>query len=80
MGLDYIKICDSNKFPRRFYFKLRIENITHAGKALEMFCNIKNRVENSDLLKTITSRAVKNGTIHLLLEAKKSFPHQLLIP
>lgn len=80
MGLDYIKICDSNKFPRKFYFKLRIENITHTGKALEMFCNIKNRVANSDLLKTITSGAMKNGTIDLLLEAKKSFSHQLLIP
>ena len=35
-------------FPWKFCFKLRIENIPHAGKALEVFDNIKYRVENSE--------------------------------
>ena len=66
-------------FPWKFCFKLRKENIPHAGKALEVSDNIKYRVENSEQSKTITSQAVKNRTIDSLLEAKISFSRQLLI-
>ena len=53
---------------------MRVENLTLAGNALEIFDNIKNRVENSELY-----QAVKNGTTGSLRKANSSFSHQLLI-